>query len=431
MRTRSWFVPVACWAVCVSAASAADWPQWRGPNRDDVSKETGLLKSWPKNGPPLLWTFKDAGIGFSGPAVVGDRLYTMGAREDTEYLFALDTATGKEVWATKLGPRFKNPYGDGPRSTPTVDGDWLYVFSPGEVAERNSQGELVCLEKATGKIKWQHEVKKDFGGQQMSVWGYSESPLIDGDHLIFTPGGKQGTLAALDKKTGEVVWRSKELTDAAAYSSVVIAEVGGVRQYIQQTGQAVVGVAAKDGKLLWRQAKPVFRTAIIPTPIVHGDNVYVTAGYGVGCDLFKLTPVSAGTKAERIYDADTRKTVENKHGGVVLVGEHVYGWTDADRGKWVCQELKTGKIVWESKALGRGSVTYAEGMLYCYSEADGTAVLAEASPAGWKEHGRFKIPEKKKPGSIWTHPVVANGKLFLRDQELLYCFDIRDKVSLK
>jgi outer membrane protein assembly factor BamB len=248
---------------------------------------------------------------------------------------------------------------------------------------------------------------------------------VDGDKVICTPGGRQGTLAALDKKTGEVVWRSKEVTDKAGYSSIIAVEVGGIRQYVQQTGQGVIGVAARDGKVLWRQAKPEFRTAIIPTPIFHDNLVYVTDGYGIGCDQFKLTPEGEGVKAERTYDKSVLKTVDNKHGGVVLVGEHIYGWTDAGN-RWVCQDFKTGKVVWESKELGRGSITYADGHLYCYSESDGTAVLIDASPDGWKEHGRFKIPRTKKPGSIWTHPVVANGRLYLRDQNLLYCYDVKE-----
>jgi outer membrane protein assembly factor BamB len=184
---------------------AEDWPQWQGPDRTNVSKETGLLKTWPKDGPKLLWTFEKAGVGYSGPAVVGDRLYTMGGREDTSYVFAIDVKSGKEIWNCPIGKLFKNGYGDGPRSTPTVDGDFLYAL--------DAQGELICVEIASGKKRWAVNLEKDLKGEMMSGWGYSESPLVDGDQVVCCPGGKEGTVAALDKKTGKVLWRSKELTD--------------------------------------------------------------------------------------------------------------------------------------------------------------------------------------------------------------------------
>ncbi len=413
------------WSLFVCApAAAADWPQWRGPDRNDVSKETGLLKDWPANGPPLLWTFDHAGLGYSGPAVVGDRLYTLGARDGNEYVLALDVRTGKEVWATRFAAEFQNGWGDGPRGTPAVDGELLYAIG--------GQGELVCCETATGKVRWSIGLRKDLGGQLMSGWGYSESPLVDGAHVICCPGGDRGTMAALDKHSGKVAWRSTDLTDKATYSSVVVATVGGVRQYVQTTyagGQdgAVVGVRASDGKLLWRYERDGYRTAVIPTPIVKGDLVYVTVGYGAGCDLLRLVPDGEGTKVEKIF---SDRTMDNKHGGAVWVEDHVYGWTDQERGRWICQAIPSGKVVWESKKLGRGSITYADGRLYCYSENNGTCVLIEASPEGWKEHGRFTIPKesgvRSPSGGVWTHPVVANGRLYLRDQDLLYCFDVKN-----
>src|SRR5262245_42084735 len=242
---------MACFLSISLVARADDWPQWRGPNRDDVSKETGLLKSWPKDGPKLLWTFDKAGVGFSGPAVVGDRLYTMGGRDDKSFVFALDVKTGKEIWACPIGKVFKNGWGDGPAGTPTIDGDFLYAL--------DRQGELICVETASGTKRWSVNLAKDLHGQMMSGWGYTESVLVDGDQVVCCPGGKEGTIAALDKKTGKVKWRSKELTDKATYSSLVPTEIGGVRHYVQltykgkQEGQnigAIVGVAANDGKLL-------------------------------------------------------------------------------------------------------------------------------------------------------------------------------------
>jgi outer membrane protein assembly factor BamB len=399
-------------------AAPGDWPQWRGPDRTDVSRETGLLTTWPKEGPRLLWTFDRAGIGYSGPAIVGGKLYTLGARGDTEYVLALDTKTGQELWSAKIEPVFSNDWGDGPRSTPTVDGDLLVALGAG--------GELVCLETAAGKIRWQVNLQKDLGGRMMTSWGYTESPLVDGDQVVCTPGGGQGTFAALDKKTGRVLWRSRELTDPAAYSSMIVAEVGGVRQYINMTGRGVASVAADDGRLLWRSQLGANGTAIVPTPIFYADHVYVTSGYGAGCGLLKLVPDGKSTTAEEIY---ANKTLKNHHGGVVRVGDYVYGYSDGEG--WVCQDMRTGKNVWEEKnKLDKGSLTCAEGRLYCYGENNGTVVLIEATPEGWKECGRFQIPRQtekpRKHGHIWTHPVVAGGRLYLRDQDLIFCYDVRD-----
>jgi outer membrane protein assembly factor BamB len=417
MKTRSPLLAAAL-VMLSSAVRAEDWPQWRGPNRDDVSKETGLLKAWPKEGPKLLWTCRDTGIGFSGPAVVGDRLYTLGADEKTESVIALDVTTGKKLWSTPVGPLYTNGYGDGPRGTPTVDGDRLYALG--------GLGDLVCVEAATGKLVWQKNLAKDLGGS-VPGWGYTESPLIDGDRLACTPGGGQGAVAALDKKTGEVLWRGKDFTDGAQYSSLVVGTIGGVRQYVQMTGQSVAGVAADDGRLLWHFAcsNPV---AAVPTPIVQGDNVFTTSGYNAGCRLLRISAAGGKFRAEQVY---ANGNLVNHHGGAVLVGEHVYGFSDGKG--WVCLDFKTGKIVWKQGKLGKGSLTCADGRLYCYSDT-GTAVLLDASPAGWQEHGRFDIPEKTKverqyEPNIWTHPVVANGRLYLRDQDLLFCYDVKDHTA--
>lgn len=415
---------VSCRLLVVASiviVAGADWPQWRGPNRTEISTETGLLKTWPANGPTLVWTNTEAGSGYSGPAVVGDRLYVLGADETTEGVLCLDTASGKVMWRCEIGPRFKNGWGDGPRGTPTIDGKRLYAIG--------GQGILVCADAETGKLTWKVRLKEDLGGRMMSGWGYTESPLIDGDRVICTPGGSKGTLAALDKATGKVIWRSSGLTDDAAYSSIVAGELAGLRQYVQMTGKAVVGVAAKDGKFLWRNDNTSYRTAVIPTAIISGDLVYATSGYGAGCDLVKVEGSPDDVKATKVY---SNKNMVNHHGGVVLVGEHVYGYSDGKG--WVCQNLKTGEIVWAEKGkLGKGSVTCVDGKLYCYSEVNGAVVLIDASTTGWKESGRFTIPKQSSirsdRGKIWTHPVVSNGKLYLRDQDLLYCFDVKDKAA--
>jgi outer membrane protein assembly factor BamB len=407
---------VAATSISPSGDSSANWPQWRGPDRNDVSRETGLLRTWPGDGPKLLWAFTNAGLGFSGPAIVGGRLFTMGAYSDKEYVYAIDAGTGKELWSAEIGPMFLNGWGDGPRGTPTVDGNRVYAIS--------GQGGLICVEADSGAKVWLVDLHKNLGGETPS-WGFAESPLVDGNQVVCTPGASQGALAALDKQTGKVLWRSEKLTDPAAYSSIVVAEVGGLRQYIQMTADQVVGVAAADGRLLWRSNVAHNNTAVISTPIVHQDHVYVTTGYGAGCGLLKLSPDGKGTKAETVY---TNKVMKNQHGGVVLVDDHVYGYSEGSG--WVCQEFKTGKSVWESKKLGKGSLTVADGRLYCYTEDKGTVVLAEAGPGGWTEHGRFTIPnetgQERKKGQIWTHPVVAGGRLYLRDQDLIFCYDVKN-----
>jgi outer membrane protein assembly factor BamB len=438
--TRRLFGPALLLGLLVPTLTVADdWPQWQGPNRDNVSHETGLLKTFPPDGPKLLWTVETAGYGYSGPAVVGDRLYGMGARDGpgesfTNFAFALDTANGKTVWSHDLstyteGTNRQRPFltnwGGGPRGTPTVDGELMYALDP--------LGNLVCLETASGKERWRKSLVTDLGGKSPS-WGYAESPLVDGDRVVVTPGGGQGTMAALNKKTGEVVWRSKGLTDPAAYSSVVVGNAGGVRQYVELTADGIAGVGAADGKLLWHHSKKgIYRTAVIPTAIVSGDYVYATAGYKAGCDLIKLTSDGAGGfRAETMY---SNKEMENHHGGVVKVGESVYGFTGKGRGAWICQDFQSGKVVWESDKLGKGALTCADGQLYCYAEKDGTLVRVEATPAGWRETGRFKIPQETKldrrQGKIWTHPVIANGKLYLRDLDLLFCYDLKESRAAR
>jgi outer membrane protein assembly factor BamB len=441
MKTRSLLLLAVCLLALAVPVLADDWPQFRGPNRDNVSKEKGLLEQWPKKGPSLLWTYREAGIGFSGPAIVGNRLYTMGARKDTEYLIALDIsgAAPKELWSAKVGPLFTfegNVWGDGPRCTPTVDGDRVYALG--------GQGELICAETATGNVVWRKNLVKELDGEMMTHWGYSESPLVDGDHLICTPGGAKGTLAALDKKSGAVIWRSKELKDKAPYSSIIAADIGGVRQYIQLTyvddskGGAAAGVAAKDGKLLWYF--PYFEGdsyAMAPTPIVRGDRVYLTVSLK-GCRLLKISKNDKGQfQADDLYPEQNHKVMKNFHGGVVLVGDHIYG--HCEKKGWVCQDFKTGKNVWLERnrlLCDSGALTCADGQLYLLSD-EGTVALIKASPEKWIQSGQFELPEQSKlrgagiatatDAHTWTHPVVANGRLYLRDQELLFCFDVRAK----
>jgi len=386
-----------------------DWPQWRGPDRTDVSKETGLLKSWPEGGPKRVWLFENAGNGYSGPAIVKGKLFTLGTRDGNEILLILDATTGKEIGVVKLGPVLDNDWGDGPRGTPAVDDDRVYALS--------GRGNLACIQISDRKVLWQVTMKS-LGGE-IPKWGYTESVTVDGNKVLCTPGGSKGTMAALDKLTGKVIWQSKDFTEPAHYSSIVPAKINGITHYIQRTEKNVIGIKADDGKLLWETTFPG-RTAVIPTPIVRDNQIYVTAGYGSGS---KSVRIGAGNEVATVYE---NKVMKNHHGGVVLIGDHIYGHADPG---WVCQDFKTGESVWMHRTFGKGALGAADGMLYAVEETSGTVVLVAASPAGWKESGRFTLNPQTKirssRGRIWTHPVISQGKLYLRDQDIIYCYDVK------
>jgi len=393
--------------------SALDWPQWQGPDRDNVSKEVGLLKDWPKDGPKRVWLYENTGLGYGGPAILKGTLYINGTRANSEQLIAIDVATGKELWSAPIASILKNGWGDGPRGTPAADGEHVYTLG--------GQGTLICANAKDGKVLWK-KTMDELGGK-IPGWGYTESVYVDDKNVYCTPGGSKGALAALNKSNGNVVWQSKDFTAGAQYSSIVPAEIAGTKQLIQRTMTDLVGVAANDGKLIWKAAFPEGRTAVIPTPVYHEGYVYITAGYGAGCKLVKIN----GDKAEDVY---ANKVMKNHHGGIVLVNGKIYGHADPG---WVCQDFMTGQEVWSERKFGKGAITSADGMLYCLEEGSGTVALVEASPQGWHEHGRVTLSPQSKQrspqGRIWTHPVVANGRLYLRDQEYLFCFDISGKNS--
>lgn len=401
------------WFCAGGVASADDWPQWRGPDRSGVSRETGLLKQWPNGGPKRLWMFREAGVGYSGFAVVGGMLFTMGARDGIESLLALDAESGALLWSADLGPQLRNAWGDGPRGTPAVDCDRVFALS--------GAGNLACVDTSEGKILWSKSMQ-EFGGKQPN-WGYAESVLLDGARVLCTPGGAKGAIVALDKLSGDILWQSKGFTDAAQYSSIIAANVSGKTQYVQVSLGNVVGVAAESGDVLW-QAKWAGKVAVIPTPVYQDGMVYLTSGYAAGCELLKID--TGGTPTE-VY---RNVMMKNQHGGVVLCGGNIYGYSDG--AGWMCQEFKTGKVLWTERAkLGKGSLTCAEGMLYCLDEASGNLVLAEASAQRWQEQGRFRLApqstQRSSQGKIWTHPVVSSGRLYLRDQEMVFCYDIRKR----
>jgi outer membrane protein assembly factor BamB len=397
-------------------AKLADWPQWRGPQRNGVSNETGLLKEWPKDGPKLLCHLKDIGDGYSTPAVAGTRIYVMSNRGlENEFVQALSAEDGKPVWTTRLGNvgnPDQQPSYPMARSTPTIDGALIYALS--------SNGDLACLETATGKIRWQKSLRKDFAGQP-GVWAYAESPLVDGDVVVVTPGGEQATLVALDKKTGAVIWKSAAPGgDPAGYASAIVVQGGGRKQYVQFLSKGVVGVDAKTGKFLWRYAEAAKGPAQMATPVARDNYVYGAANR-VGGGLVSLKASADGVAAEQVYFT---RGLPNSIGGSVLVGDHLYGTTPEGL---VAAEFLSGKLKWQDKALGPGSVTYADGHLYLHGE-NGDVALVEATPEGYREKGRFAPPDQPKHSNrgekAWTYPVIANGRLYIRDLGALWVYDI-------
>ena len=394
-------------AVCVAAA--ADWPNWQGPERTRISRETGLLREWPAGGPRLIWSASGIGTGYGSMAVAGDRVYVQGARGSSSYVVALNRADGKEVWAKALGQvetKMRSERGAGPRATPTVDGDRVYALT--------ENGDLACL-KNTGVVLWQRNILKDFGGSQL-MWLVSESPVIDGAYLLVTPGGPEAGMAKLDKMTGKTVWVAKELSDTAAYSSITIADVLGVRTYMTFTAAAGVGVRASDGKVMFRYPNAANKTANVATPVYSDNRVFFASAYGTGGGLLQLAAKDGEVSATETYFT---KDMKNHHGGMVLVDGYLYGFSDLIL---TCLEYATGKVMWRDRSVGKGTVMYADGHLYLLGEGN-VMGLAEASPAGYREKSRFEIPDKGMPS--WAHPVISDGRLYVRNQDGVYVYDIR------
>ena len=422
---------IAALCLCFSAvfvtssanmgASTSDWPQWRGPERNGISQESGLLKQWPAAGPKLLWQVNDIGDGYSTPAIVGTRIYLMSNRGlENEFVQALSTQDGKPIWTTRVGnvgnPN-QNPNYPKARSTPTVDGDFIYALG--------SDGDLVCLETGSGKIRWQKSIRKEFGGEP-GEWAYAESPLVDGDVVVVTPGGAQATIVALNKKTGAVIWQSAVPGgDPAGYASAIVVQGGGRKQYVQLLSKGMVGVDAKTGQFLWRNKEVAKGPAQYFTPVARGEYVYGGA-LGVGGVLVHLKSDQGGVAAEQVYFT---RGLPNGVGGAVLVGEYLYG-TEVEQ-RLVAVEFTTGKVKWQAEKFGWSSVAYADGLLYVHA-VNGEVALVEASPEAFREKGRFTPPAQPKHGQsgpfpemAFAYPVIANGRLYIRDLGTLWVYDIK------
>lgn len=441
--------------LAVPAVRADDWPQWQGPERNSVSKETGLLKEWPKEGPPLAWKVKGLGGGFSSPSITAGKIYGMSVRGDNQVVWALDESDGKELWVVPVG--LVNRSGmrqgvEGPGCTPTVDGDRLYVVGSG--------GEVTCLQTADGKQVWQKSFTRDFGGR-LPTWRFNESPLVDGDKVVVTPGGAEAMLVALNKMTGETIWKSvlpgavepapaapapaaeggggrggrggrgggRGPGAGAAYSSPIAIDFEGHRQYVQLTAKSLIGVSAADGKLLWQYDKPANRNGInITTPLYVDGHVFAASAYGAGGGLVKLSKTpEGGVKAEEVWFT---KQMQNHHGGAVVVDGALYGANGGNEGGFlICLDFKTGNVNWDERngtaRVAKGSIALADGRIY-YRTESGTVLLIEPNAKAYTERGRFEQPDRS-PQTAWPHPVIANGKLYVRDQDVLLCYDVKAK----
>ncbi|HXG88786.1 MAG TPA: PQQ-binding-like beta-propeller repeat protein [Vicinamibacterales bacterium] len=390
-----------------AAAQQADWFQWRGPNRDGHSAETGLLQQWPAGGPPQLWQTTGAGTGFSSFSSSNGRLFTLGSRGNTEYAIAFDAATGKKLWEVANGQRFRNEMGDGPRSTPTVDGDRVYAFG--------GTGELACLDAATGRKIWMVNVVSTFGGNT-PYWGYSESPLILGDRIILNAGGRKASIVALNKADGKTLWQNHN--DDAGYSSPMLVQTGSLQQVVFFTAQRALAVDPRDGRLLWTYNRASNNTANIATPVVKGNRVFFSSDYGTGGALVEIRAAGNIASAQEVYFT---REMRNHHATSVVVGDHIYGFSSS-----ILTALKfdTGEMAWRDRSVGKGSLIYADQRLYLYSEG-GVVGLAEATPAGYRERGRFSLQQTGP--QTWSHPMITNGTLIIRDQDQVYAYDVKRK----
>lgn len=424
MKSARLFGAVIMLGMFMVVGGAADWPQWRGPHRTGVSQEKGLLMEWPRGGPKLLWQLKDIGDGYGAPAITGQRIYLVSNKGmDNEFVQALSVVDGKQIWATTIGkvgnPDQKPPYPKA-RSTPTVDGKFVYALG--------SDGDLACLEEATGKVVWQKNLRRDFDGKP-GIWAYAESPLVDGEKVIVTPGGSTATLVALNKQTGATIWKSAVLEgDQAGYASIIVVKAAGHRQYVQFLEKGLVGVDAKTGQFLWRYKEIAGSPANMPTPVARDNFIFNTNPRRPASALIRLERSHGGVAATQVY---LLRNLPNDIGGQVLVGNYLYG-TNPESGSMAgpeVTEFTTGKVHWKAESIGSGSIIYADKRIYLHGE-NGEMALIDSNPDFFFEKGRFTPPSQPKhPGGAmekaWSYPVIANGRLYIRDLNTLWCYDIK------
>ena len=402
MRTASFFLSIA-----LVPLASAEWNQWRGPNRDGKSIESGLLAAWPESGPERVWMIESLGAGYSSLAVANGTLFTQGAKDGKQFLIALDAETGEIKWETEHGKPFSNRRGDGPRGTPTVDGGRVYALG--------ADGNLICADAETGAKIWERHLLKTYRGKNIN-WGMSESPLVDGDRLIVNAGGAGASIVALDKATGKELWKTQ--SDKAGYSSAVAADIGGVRQYVVFTGEAAVGVLARNGELLWRYTPVSNKTANVATPIVRDNLVFLSSSYGTGCALLRLESTGGSTTASEVYFSQEMK---NHYSSSVLIDDHLYGFSGRIL---TAMNFETGEVTWQDRSVGKGQMILADGRLYILSDG-GVVGLVEPDPGEYREISRFEVGSGDYP--TWTLPVISDGTLYLRDQDRLYAYDVKSR----
>ena len=426
-QSAPWLLVISCSIASLTTTFAgdADWTQWRGPKRDGHSPAKQLLKTWPEGGPELRWTYADAGTGYSTVEAVDDLIYTLGSDEDHCFAICLSMEDGSLIWKTAFARAGKSKdynmdWGGGPRSTPTVNGTQVFVLS--------DIGVLAALEKKTGKIQWKTELVQDHGGK-IPNWGYSDSPLVDGNRVVVTPG-EEKFLLAVDRVNGNEVWSSQGFTAGAQYVSIMKGRIANTDFYLSASKKGLVAFDTKTGTTLFDNASSGNPVAVIPTPILFHNQIYHTSAYGAGSTLLSLTVEGQGSvRADTTYHL-TRKTMENHHGGVIMVDRTIFGFSKTNGGVWMAQDVETGETLWEEKIRPNksGSICYAENRLYCYNDKDGTVFLVEPSRSGWEQKGTLKLPRQTEiprgKGAIWAHPIVANQTLIIRDQDLIYAFDI-------
>ncbi len=406
-------------------AEPTDWPQWRGPHRDGQAAPQELAQEWPESGPTLKWQSGKLGRGYSSFSIVDGKLFSMGADDKNSFAVCLDSQSGKVLWKTNISRTgvigdYNTGWGGGPRSTPTVDGDQVFVLS--------DIGTVAALAKDTGDLIWSTSLVEDFGGK-IPKWGFSESVLVDGDRIMVTPGG-DSFIVGLDRQSGEPVWQSKDYDARAQYVSIIKGSVNDVSFYATASSDGIVGFACDSGEKLFENPTTGNPTAVIPTPILSGNLLYHTSAYGAGNSLLKLTGKNDSIDEEQVYHLGG-KSMTNHHGGVVLVDKTIYGFTKANGGNWMAQDLETGDTLWEEKIRGNksGSIAYADGRLYCYNDGDGTLLLLTPDREKFQPVGKLTLPKQtsipRDRGAIWAHPVIANQTLFIRDQDLVFAYDIK------
>ncbi|MBN2450932.1 MAG: PQQ-like beta-propeller repeat protein [Lentisphaeria bacterium] len=404
---------LSAWVVPVTAG--ADWPQYRGPNRDGVSAETGLLKQWPEGGPRELWWVSGIGEGYSSAAVAGGKVYVTGMREKREFATALDRA-GKQLWQTEYGSAYRRSFPQA-RCTPTVEGERLYIIS--------GAGEVVCLDAGTGTTVWSVPAFDEFGGRT-GPWGTAESPLVVDGKVIYTPAGPKTTMVAFEKDTGKLAWQSESLDDQSGYVSPILVEYGGRRSIVTVTGKHVLGVNPADGAIVWKVA---YHTIQAPksgydinavAPLFHAGRIFVTSGYDHAGVMLRLA--ADASAAEVVW---TSPDLDTHHGGVVRVGAHIYGanWVNNKEGKWVCLDWDSGRTRYQADWNTKGSIVAAEGMLYCYDERNGSVALVTAKPEAFEVVSSFQVTRGKQ--QHWAHPSISDGRLYIRHGDALMAFDIK------